>query len=158
MSNNDTKELEAVVDSVRYVLESIGLIPVSVDEHSKQAEHCFYGDIIGAMSLTGAGVDGTLILGFETAAALAVVSAMFGEEYGQLDEVSKSMIAEIANMVCGRVKIRMSEYGYSIGMAIPQLFFPGDMLPPTFSKEGVHTVRCHVKQGGFQVSLDFGAV
>ena len=154
----DKLAVHTVIDSVTFVLETIGLVPVSVEKCSLEQEHTFFGDIVGSMSLSGVGVDGTLILGFETGTALAVVSAMFGEDYTELDEISKSMIAELANMVCGRVKVGLSEQGYCIGMAIPELYFPGEPLPLALSQEGIHRVLCSVQQGEFQVSVDFGAV
>lgn len=78
-----------------------------------------FGDVTGIIGLSGEGINGTLLVSFERACILDLVSKMLMEEFTEISADVVDAVGEITNMICGGVKKELSEQGIMIHMARP---------------------------------------
>ncbi|MDI6870917.1 MAG: chemotaxis protein CheX [Bacillota bacterium] len=67
-------------------------------------------------------LQGQVIVGMETDTALDVARAMIPWGVSEFDEVARSSIAELTNMLCGNAVSHASELGISAHLSVPSLF------------------------------------
>lgn len=80
------------------------------------------------VGLTGK-IRGQVILSFSQKSALAVASAMMGGmTVSVLDEISKSAISELANMIMGNTATLLASRGIGIDITPPSLFMGEKLL------------------------------
>lgn len=75
-------------------------------------------EVSALIAITG-GVAGLVIYSMSVETACGFASRMMGEPVAELDEISQSAIAELANMITGQAGIMLEQAG-----------FPSDMSPP----------------------------
>lgn len=80
--------------------------PVTVDE------------VTVLIGLAG-GLKGTILFGMATATALQVAALMAGEEFAALDELPRSAVSEMANMVCGKAAADLEQVGHVCSISTP---------------------------------------
>jgi chemotaxis protein CheX len=75
-------------------------------------------EVSAMIAITGR-VAGLIIYSMSERVALSIASKMMGERVGELDAMSQSAIAELANIITGQASIGLEKNGY-----------PSDMSPP----------------------------
>ena len=80
--------------------------------------------VLGVAALVGlAGdVEGRVLFDMSKATALAVASAMNGEELKTLDELAKATITELANMITAQAVTKLHDLGFKFDLTPPALF------------------------------------
>ncbi|MDR1411140.1 MAG: chemotaxis protein CheX [Spirochaetaceae bacterium] len=80
--------------------------------------------IQGVAALVGlAGdVEGRVLFDMTRETALAVAGAMNGQEFTQLDELAKSTIQELANMITAQAVTKLHDLGFKFDLTPPALF------------------------------------
>jgi len=82
------------------------------------------------IDLKGA-VDGQVAFGLTPEAALKIAGAMMGGfELNALDEMSRSAIAELANMISGNACVQLSNSGMSVDITPPQVQVGDTLIQP----------------------------
>lgn len=75
-------------------------------------------EVTTLLSFTGA-LSGTVIYAMELETALAIVSHMLGQDLPELDELGRSGIAELGNVITGRAMTLLAQAGYACELAPP---------------------------------------
>jgi len=85
--------------------------------------------IMGVAALVGlAGdVEGRVLFDMTKETALHVASAMNGQDIPTLDELAKSTIQELANMITGQAVTKLHELGFKFDLTPPALFSGDNM-------------------------------
>jgi len=78
-----------------------------------------WGVVSGLIGMAGDDVSGNMILSFDQASILGIVSKMFMETIAELNNEVGDAVGELTNVICGGTKARLSELGYSVQMATP---------------------------------------
>lgn len=151
----DPRVLDVFVESARRTVEGVGLRPLSELERSYAREHHLIGDILAEVSLEGPNGFGSLLVGFEQAAALAAATELFQETYTEIDEVVESMVAEITNQIVGQAKRDLQPLGYSVNMAVPQVRLAGQQGDEGIRRDSALMVFSH-ESGALMLSVDLG--
>jgi len=93
--------------------------------------------IMGVAVLVGlAGdVEGRVLIDMNRATALHVASTMNGENFPEFDEMAKSTIQELANMITGQAVTRLHDLGFKFDLTPPAIFTGENMVvsSPPFS-------------------------
>ncbi len=77
-------------------------------------------DITAIVGVTGQ-VTGMVLYSLSQDTALAVVSRMMGQEFGEFDALAQSGIGELGNVITGRASSLLSEAGFQSNIAPPAL-------------------------------------
>ncbi len=83
----------------------------------EEAEYVANG-VTGMIGVTGR-LRGMVIFGLTERTALGLVSQMVGEQYGKLDQMAQSGIAELGNVIAGSAVTNLTQIGYSCGITPP---------------------------------------
>lgn len=78
------------------------------------------GDVAVLVGVTG-GLKGMIALSMPNETALAIAGTMMGEPVTVLDEISRSAVAELGNMVAGLATIRLEQMGYDSNITPPSV-------------------------------------
>lgn len=78
-------------------------------------EHPIFKDLSGLIDLTGR-AEGVMVISLSKEVALQAASAMLMMECDKINADVIDAVGEIANMVAGSAKAKMSQYGMSIGL------------------------------------------
>ncbi len=76
------------------------------------------GDITGIISFSG-DATGSLSITFTEECIVKIVSSMFGEEVGGINEEVRDAVGELTNMISGDARRKLQQHGYAIRAAIP---------------------------------------
>lgn len=78
------------------------------------------GDISVLVGVTG-GLRGTMVLSMSQEAARLVIGAMIGEPAGEMDEMGKSAVAELGNMIAGLATVQLEQRGFQSDITPPSV-------------------------------------
>lgn len=78
-------------------------------------------------------LEGQVIYTFDERVAVKIASALMMEEVEVLDEIAKSAVAELGNMITGNAAIGLSENGYSSVLTPPTLLTGKELIVTTFN-------------------------
>lgn len=89
-------------------------------------------DVNTIIGVTGQ-LEGQVIYTFEERVALRIASALMGETVEELDELAKSAVAELGNIITGNAAIGLSENGYNCILTPPTLLTGKELIVTTFT-------------------------
>lgn len=103
-----------VISEACYVTPKVGKPYIRNSSFSNES-------VVIVIGVTGE-MQGQVILGFEKNVALGIASKMMFMEVTQLDEISKSAICELTNMIMGNASTAFSVKNVGIDITPPSLF------------------------------------
>ena len=123
------KGIQSFLSASAYVLETMMRISPSTGTVGRQPL-LFPDDHIGlAIGIRGK-MRGGVVFDFPKTTALGIVSGMMGGfPVTGFDDMAKSAIAELGNMISGNASIRLSEMGILIDITTPRFIENGRMEP-----------------------------
>ncbi len=77
--------------------------------------------VTAIIGLTGE-VEGRVLFDMTEETALAIASAMNGEQMTKLDDLTKATITELANMITAQAVTKLSELGFKFDITPPAIF------------------------------------
>lgn len=118
MANLDMSLIEPFTQAARAVLQGEVGSPVEAGSHTLETSPLVASDVTVLVGLAGQ-LRGALMLSMEMETVLRMASRMAGEELTCLDELAKSAVAELTNMVTGRATIDLEHLGYPCQISAP---------------------------------------
>lgn len=82
--------------------------------------------VAAIVGLAGA-VEGRVLFDMDKKTALAIASAMNGEELTAMDELVKATITELANMITAQAVTKLHELGFQFDLTPPAIFTGDNM-------------------------------
>lgn len=101
------------------VIQTMAMTPVTVGKPALKEGNLSFGTVTGVIGLGSDNVQGNMVVSFDEAAILAIVSRMLYEEFSEVDHQVSDAVGEITNMICGGAKKELAEVGIKIVMATP---------------------------------------
>ena len=116
--------------------------------------------IMGVAALVGlAGeVEGRVLLDMTKDTALWVASGMNGEEMKVLDDMVKSTITELANMITGQAITKLHSEGYKFDLTPPTIFTGDNMMISNNQAEEALIVPVELGPGGKNGKIEINVV
>ncbi|WP_051569290.1 chemotaxis protein CheX [Alkaliphilus transvaalensis] len=103
------------------ILNQITGMSMEIIDTNNNADKCFTKDVAIMIGITGQLEGQTIINLDETLAKVIASNMMGGMTVTELDEISKSAVAELGNMVLGNAAIQLSNEGCIIDITPPTL-------------------------------------
>jgi chemotaxis protein CheX len=117
------------LESASTVIQQVCNVPITRGELGIKDVAFFDDHIWIKIGMTGQ-MEGDVIFGLHNEVALRVVSAMMGGfPVQEMDELGKSAISELGNMISGNASMILFNQGISIDITPPQLVQDQDSLP-----------------------------
>ncbi|MHB1415596.1 MAG: chemotaxis protein CheX [Chloroflexota bacterium] len=108
------------VDAALSVLEAEVGPPIERGPLTLQRSTFAGQDITAVVAVTGQ-LQGLVLFGFAKSTALALVSAIIGQEFQAFDDLAESGVAELGNVITGRAAMSLADNGYQAKIAPPLL-------------------------------------
>lgn len=116
------------VSATYTVFERMGQTKVEKGKLSLTASPIHGKEINTVIGVTGT-ILGQVIYSMSTATALKIASTMLmGMPVEELDEIAKSAISELGNMITGNAASEMGNSGFACSITPPTLFMGSDVL------------------------------
>lgn len=111
------------IESAIYVLEQLNIKDINVEKNKLKVliEPISSLGVAALVGLTGQ-LKGRVIYDMDEVTALNIVSKMNFEEFKTFNEMARSTINELANMITGTAVSKLSNLGYKFDLTPPSLF------------------------------------
>lgn len=124
----DVKYLNPFVDSVLDVMPQLGFVDVSRGNLSLKTQDFIYSGVIILVGIVGE-LKGNVVFRIDTEEAKKVAASMLMDpELGELDDLAKSALSELANMIAANAATNFSKAGISIDISTPRLICGENVL------------------------------
>lgn len=94
-------------------------------------QNLFHGNDLNVMIGVTGTIEGQVVLSMDVATAQSIISAMTEQAVSDIDELGKSALGELANMVTGNAVAALSEVGHSVLITPPSLFAGRQLIVTT---------------------------
>ncbi|MDF2627645.1 MAG: cheX1 [Symbiobacteriaceae bacterium] len=133
--------------AVRILTAELGS-EVARQERRNEDEPILGGDVTIMVGITG-DVKGLVALAMSMETAGAIAGAMMGGPGAELDEIGKSCVAELGNMIAGMATVELEQEGY-----------PSNITPPSVVTGRSMTISTGVGGGRvvFPLTTSFGHI
>jgi chemotaxis protein CheX len=111
---------EAFAGAAVHVLHEMVGTTVERGAHRIEQAVLHADDVTVLVGITGE-VNGLCLLTMPNRTAYAVVGAMMGETVDALDEIGRSAVAELGNMIAGAATIRLEDQGIASNITPPSV-------------------------------------
>lgn|GEM_PF-682810 len=115
-----TELAQAFAEAAVHVLQEMLGTEVAVGEHRVEVTALHADEVTVLVGLTGE-VSGLCLLTMPNSTAYAAVSMMMGETVTELDDIGRSAVAELGNMISGAATIKLEERGISSNITPPSV-------------------------------------
>ena len=110
--------------------------------------------VLGVAAIVGlAGdVEGRVLFDMSKDTAIAIASAMNGEELSELDELGKATITELANMITAQAVTKLHELGFKFDLTPPAIF-TGENMEVTDTEVEALIVPVNLSLGRMEINV-----
>ncbi|ORC36496.1 chemotaxis protein CheX [Marispirochaeta aestuarii] len=110
--------------------------------------------VLGVAAIVGlAGdVEGRVLFDMSRPTAIAIASAMNGEELSELDDLGKATITELANMITAQAVTKLHDLGFKFDLTPPAIF-TGDNMEVTDTEVEALIVPVNLEQGKIEINV-----
>jgi len=116
----NVKFLNPFTDAASKVLEAECGLVVSKGQLSMQKSALTADEVTVLISLVGQ-VEGIVLYGMKISTALGLVSRVMDQEFSEFDDLAKSGVAELGNVITGQATIKLSQAGFESQISPPTL-------------------------------------
>lgn len=116
----NVKFLNPFTEAAAKVLEAECGLAVNKGQLSLQKSALTAEEVTVLISLVGQ-VEGIVLYGMNIPTALALVSRVMDQEFSEFDDLAKSGVAELGNVITGQATIKLSQAGYESQISPPTL-------------------------------------
>jgi chemotaxis protein CheX len=117
----DIELINPFVSSTVNVLRTMAQTELKVGKIGPKADRRTSGQVTGLIGMASEAITGNLILSFDKASIIGIVSRMLMESHDDINDQVLDAVGEITNMICGGAKAELSQKGLSFNMATPMM-------------------------------------
>jgi chemotaxis protein CheX len=124
----EVKYINAFLEALEYVLTQFGIADIQMGNLQKKESMFIEADITAVIGLVGA-IRGNIAFSLPEDSAKKIISTMMGgAPVPEMDEIAKSAIGEVANMIMGSAATRLSQLGDVSDITPPSILFGRQIL------------------------------
>lgn len=132
-----SEHINPFLTATKTVIEMVTSVPLTMGKPFVKKNPVTLNHVILIVGMTG-DLKGQVIISFQESTAKSIASAMMmGMPIETLDEMSKSALGELANMVLGNVATALSKIGVSTDITPPNLLVGDSMEVSSSVKENI---------------------
>lgn len=116
----NVKFLNPFTEAVQMVLEAECSLSVQRGPLTMQKSCMTAEEVTVLINLVGQ-VEGTVLYGMNVRTAINLVSRVMGQEFPEFDDLARSGVAELGNVISGQATIKLSQSGYESQISPPTM-------------------------------------
>ncbi len=149
----DIKYILPFLDGLKNILEQFGMVGIERSGLYKKDYMAVDKDVTAIIGIVGE-LRGNVAYSMSQDTAKNIVSSMMmGMPVEELDEVARSGIGELSNMVTGNASILLSENDVNVDITPPSIVFGSDIY---FIISSVDTITVDLKTPAGEVEVNIG--
>lgn len=150
----DVKHVNPFIDAFTTVMPQLGFGNIQKGELSIKNEELTYSGIIVIVGIVGA-VKGNVAYCMDMEGAKTIASTMMmGMPIDELDDMSRSALAELTNMLTANAATNFSDLGIPIDISTPTLLY-GENISAKMSSNEVLCIQFFVEEHPIEISIAF---
>ncbi len=146
------------VDATLNVIQTMAQIRAEPGKPSQKKDDKTRGEVTGLIGMGGDELSGNMILSFEKAAILPIVSAMLMEEFTEINQDVIDAVGELTNMITGGAKKLLAEKGYTFAMATPVMLSGSEVVLTQLSPAPIVSIPFTTPSGTFWIEANLAPV
>jgi chemotaxis protein CheX len=148
----DVKHINPFLESAKSVLEQLGVCDIKISGVNKKEKMFIDMEITSLIGIVG-DIRGNVAYSMSEESAKKIISIMMmGMPVENIDEIGRSAIGELTNMITGNASTLLSNHGYSTDITPPSTVFGTDMYFIISTVETI-TVNMDTAIGTIEVNL-----
>ncbi len=151
----DHKIVQPFIDAAVKVLETMAFVSPGVGETEAWQRDNIVSEIFGIVGLSNenAGIKGFLAVGFTKESICQVVNNMLGEEMHDIDDEVREAVGEIANMISGQARQKLSSIGVRLQASLPSVVGGKDITVNGSIESPFAVTRLHLDNGPIELGI-----
>lgn len=147
----DVKCINPFLDSVKSVLAQLGITDIKMSGLKKKEKMYVDLEITSIIGIVGS-IKGNIAYSMSEETAKKAVSMMMGMSIENIDEIGRSAIGELTNMITGNAATLLSNNGYITDITPPSTVFGKDMYFIISTVETI-TIEMFTSIGKLEVNI-----
>lgn len=149
----DVKCINPFLDAVKSVLEQLGITDIKMSGLSKKEKMFVNLEITSMIGIVG-DIRGNMAYSMSEESAKKIISTMMmGMNVENIDEIGRSAIGELTNMITGNAATMLSDNGYLTDITPPSTVFGKDMY---FIISTVETIAIEIDSSIGRIEVNIG--
>ncbi|ALB44642.1 MULTISPECIES: chemotaxis protein CheX [Clostridium] len=149
----DVKCINPFLDAVKSVLEQLGITDIKMSGLSKKEKMFVNLEITSMIGIVG-DIRGNIAYSMSEESAKKIISTMMmGMNVENIDEIGRSAIGELTNMITGNAATMLSDNGYLTDITPPSTVFGKDMY---FIISTVETIAIEIDSSIGRIEVNIG--
>ena len=144
------------LNATKNVIETMASTSVTAGKPEIKHGNKTWGVVTGVIGLTCDQLKGNMVVSFDAASILGIVSRMLGEEFKEVNKDVIDAVGELTNMITGGAKKEFAEKGYKFEMAIPVMVSGQNVEIVQFGKGPVIVITFKTEQVAFVIEASLG--
>ena len=151
----EDKYITPFIDANIKVLETMAFIKPVVGETCIWEKEKTVAEVMGVVGFSNEdeSIKGFMTLGFTKSSIIQIVSNMFGEEFDTMNDEVREAVGEIANMVSGQARQRISIMGTKLEAALPSIISGKELEVNGAEGKDITMVNFKVEKGPFELGI-----
>ncbi|AVK48192.1 hypothetical protein AXY43_09210 [Clostridium sp. MF28] len=149
----NVKCINPFLDAVKSVLEQLGITDIKMSGLSKKEKMFVNLEITSMIGIVG-DIRGNIAYSMSEESAKKIISTMMmGMNVENIDEIGRSAIGELTNMITGNAATMLSDNGYLTDITPPSTVFGKDMY---FIISTVETIAIEIDSSIGRIEVNIG--
>lgn len=148
----DVNLVNPFIEATVHVLSSMAFTKAQAGKPYLKKDNVAKGDVTGIVGLIGE-ARGTISVSFTEECILSIVSNMFGEKIGEINDEVKDAVGEILNIVSGQARQKLESTGRILKGAIPTVISGKNHSISHITKETIIAVPFKTENGDFTIEV-----
>ena len=138
------------------VLKTMAQTNPSPGKPDLKKDRSTWGVVTGVIGMAGPSVSGNMVLSFDKASILEIVSKMLMEEFADITDDVVDAVGEITNMITGGAKKEFGDMGLSFDMAIPIMIKGQGVEIKQLANAPTLVIPFKTEKGSFVIEANLG--
>ncbi len=150
-----SKYINIFIDATIKVLETMAFVKPVVGETFTWEKDKTVAEVIGVIDFSNEdeSIKGFMTIGFTNPSIIQIVSNMLGEEFDTMDDEVREAVGEIANMISGQARQKLSLINTKLEAGLPTII-SGKELEIHAAEEGrITMVNFEIEKGSFELGI-----
>ena len=154
----ENKYLTPFIDATIMVLETMAFVKPVVGETCIWNKEKTVAEVVGLIGFANEEekIKGFMSIGFTKSSIIQIVSNMLGEEFETINDEVREAVGELANMISGQARQKISLMGNKFEAGMPTIISGKDLGIKGAEGKDITIVNFEIEKGPFELGICLG--
>ena len=154
------KYVAPFIDATIIVLETMAFVKPVVGETCIWNKEKTVAEVVGLIGFSNEeeNIKGFMTIGFTKSSIIQIVSNMLGEEFETMNDEVREAVGELANMISGQARQKISLMGSKLEAGMPTIISGKDLEVKGAEGKDITIVNFEIEKGPFELGICLGGL